>query len=315
MPRIRPIKPDLLKSEKLYDLERGTGLPIRIATAGLILYADREGRFEWRPRKIQTDVLPYDDCSMEDVLTALVGAGTLIRYQIAGHEYGCFANWQEHQRPRGDERASVLPPPPASASDQSWPGHQPIAADDQSPAPGVPPERLSDAAATGSSHLSDEPVTNTSRGRRALVTNPSHGSGSTEDLRREPEDLRRDLEEGVQDVRAREGPVKLRAPMAGRVILNPRDAPEIAWIAPTERQMVMLVDKANQAGTTVQAVADALGIPIAGVNVGRLLDELNALVATRQARASPKTFAEVISDQNDRALAEYHRRRECSSTQ
>jgi len=291
MPRIRPIKPDLLKSEKLYELERETGLPFRIAVVGLILAADRDGRFEWRPRRLQTDVLPYDDCDLGVIMEALTGreAGTLIKYEVDGRLYGAFTNWSDHQRVRSDERVSVLPPPPGPVTDQN--DHE-----------------------TTTRRGRDEPATDPVRTRDGGVTNLYQGSGGLE----EGEGTGGSEKGAGARMRARAGSDArpLRPPEPGRVILNPRDAPEIAWIAPTEKQLVMLTDKANQAGTTVQAVADELGIAIAGVNVGRILDRLEDILAARRpARAGPKSFAEAIEDQNDRALAAYKRRQGCSATQ
>jgi hypothetical protein len=43
--RIRTVKPEFFKHEKLFDLEKETGLPIRLAWVGLFAISDREGRF------------------------------------------------------------------------------------------------------------------------------------------------------------------------------------------------------------------------------------------------------------------------------
>lgn len=72
---------------------------------------------------------------------------------------------------------------------------------------------------------------------------------------------------------------RAREARPGRWVENPATAPDLDFIAPTEKQMVMLADRANAAGTTVQAAAEALGIPIVGVNVTRLLRHLEALAA------------------------------------
>jgi hypothetical protein len=53
MARIRTVKPDLFRHEGLFDAERASGLPLRIAFAGLWTAADREGRFAWSPRTLK----------------------------------------------------------------------------------------------------------------------------------------------------------------------------------------------------------------------------------------------------------------------
>ena len=58
--RIRTVKPEFFQHEGLFDLEQFSGLPIRVAFAGLWTCCDREGRFKWRSRQLKTDILPYD---------------------------------------------------------------------------------------------------------------------------------------------------------------------------------------------------------------------------------------------------------------
>ena len=48
MARIRTIKPEFFRHEALYEAEHETGLPLRVAYAGLWTAADREGRFQWK---------------------------------------------------------------------------------------------------------------------------------------------------------------------------------------------------------------------------------------------------------------------------
>ncbi len=112
MGRIRTIKPDFFKHEGLFDAEMETGLPLRVAFAGLWCVADREGRFEWRPRALKTDVLPYDEVDFPRVLDALATRGFLVRYACQGREYGFIPGWRRHQSVNNKERPSDLPEPP-----------------------------------------------------------------------------------------------------------------------------------------------------------------------------------------------------------
>lgn len=111
MSRIRTVKPDFFKHEGLYDAERETGLPLRIAFAGLWTVCDREGRFAWRPRAIKTDALPYDEVDFSRVLDALATRGFVVRYASQGQEYGYIPSWHKHQVINNREAASAIPDP------------------------------------------------------------------------------------------------------------------------------------------------------------------------------------------------------------
>lgn len=111
MARIRTIKPDFFKHEDLYDLEVETGLPVRVAFAGLWTCCDREGRFEWRPRALKTDILPYDEVDFSRVLDALTTRGFVQRYASNGKEYGCVPGFSRHQVINNREKPSDIPEP------------------------------------------------------------------------------------------------------------------------------------------------------------------------------------------------------------
>ncbi|MEC9345507.1 MAG: hypothetical protein VYB54_04720 [Pseudomonadota bacterium] len=111
MARIRTIKPDFFRHEGLFDLEQETGLPVRLAFAGLWTVADKKGRFEWRPRRIKTEVMPYDDVDFSRVLDALATRGYVVRYSVDGVEYAYIPSWERHQAINNRERDSDLPSP------------------------------------------------------------------------------------------------------------------------------------------------------------------------------------------------------------
>lgn len=114
-PRIRTVKPEALKDEELWDLEASSGLPLYRAFQGLWMFADREGRFEWRPRALKSDILPYWDGDFERCLQALERGGFIQRYEVNGRLYGVVPNLGKHQRFDHREPQSVLPPPPGHA--------------------------------------------------------------------------------------------------------------------------------------------------------------------------------------------------------
>ncbi|MDL2401573.1 hypothetical protein [Rhizobium mayense] len=111
MARIRTIKPEFFKHEGIFDAEHATGLPLRLAFAGLWTQCDREGRFAWRPRQLKVDILPYDDVDFSRVLDALATRGFIVKYASNGREYGCIPSWHRHQVINNRERDSEIPEP------------------------------------------------------------------------------------------------------------------------------------------------------------------------------------------------------------
>ena len=109
--RIRTIKPEFYLHETLFELERETGLPIRLAFTGLWCVADREGRFKWEPRKIGIQILPYDQIDFSRVLDALWTRGFVRKYASGQSEFGVIPSFLRHQVINNRERASDLPEP------------------------------------------------------------------------------------------------------------------------------------------------------------------------------------------------------------
>ncbi len=109
MARIRTIKPEFFRHEGLYEAEKETGLPLRVAFAGLWTAADREGRFEWKPRQLKLDALPYDEVDFSRVLDALTTRGHIVKYSVDGVFYGCIPSWKAHQVINNRESPSSFP--------------------------------------------------------------------------------------------------------------------------------------------------------------------------------------------------------------
>lgn len=113
MTRMRGIKPDLLKHEALCDLEASTGLPVRLGYIALIMCADRDGRFLWRPRSLKAEALPFDDkLDFAAVLDVLAAAGFVRKYDAAGEPAGWIPKFRQHQNIPPKERKSIIPPHP-----------------------------------------------------------------------------------------------------------------------------------------------------------------------------------------------------------
>jgi hypothetical protein len=95
----------------LYEAEVESGLPLRIAFAGLWTAADREGRFKWEPRELKLDCLPYDEVDFSRVLHALATRGFILFYEVEGRQYGSIPTFKTHQVVNNREQASTLPAP------------------------------------------------------------------------------------------------------------------------------------------------------------------------------------------------------------
>lgn len=109
--RIRTIKPEIHLDEDLWELETRMTLPIFRAYVGLWSYADREGRFEWRPRRLQAVILPYWGGDFGAIMDALADSGFLVKYQIGGRSYGLVRTFARHQIVNNREDQSTLPGP------------------------------------------------------------------------------------------------------------------------------------------------------------------------------------------------------------
>lgn len=104
MARIRTVKPDFFRHEGLQDLERDNpGQHVMLTFAGLWTLCDKAGHFEWKPRTIKLDVLPFLDFDMETTLTLLERFSYVRRYEVDGKLYGVIPSFEEHQRINGKE--------------------------------------------------------------------------------------------------------------------------------------------------------------------------------------------------------------------
>lgn len=111
MARKRLIAPEFFTHEELYQLEASTGLPARLAFAGLWCQADREGRFRWRPMELKLGILPWDPCDFGATLDALASKGFIHRYEVDGRSYGLIPHFSKHQTFHSREAESKLPAP------------------------------------------------------------------------------------------------------------------------------------------------------------------------------------------------------------
>lgn len=115
MARIRSIKPGFFHNEILAECE-----PLaRILFMGLWGIANFEGVLEDRPKRIKTQVLPYDDCDIDRLLRQLIQHGFILRKAFDGKTYLYLPTFQLHQNPHKKERDAKNVLPPASSFQES----------------------------------------------------------------------------------------------------------------------------------------------------------------------------------------------------
>lgn len=102
MARARNIKPSFFQDDKLGEL------PIysRMAFIGLWTLADFKGCLEFRPKMLKVQLLPYDECNIEEVVNALEEARFIRYYSVDEKKYIKIVNFEKHQNPHKNERDS-----------------------------------------------------------------------------------------------------------------------------------------------------------------------------------------------------------------
>lgn len=113
MARARNIKPKFFQNDELGELS-----PLaRLLFIGLWTIADYKGCLEYRAKRIKTQLLPYDECSIEELASALDKSGFIAIYSVAGRMYIKILKFTEHQNPHKNERDSGSEIPDLSEKD------------------------------------------------------------------------------------------------------------------------------------------------------------------------------------------------------
>jgi hypothetical protein len=104
MARIRTVKPEFFRHEKLQEL----GPLSMLIFEGLWTQCDRAGRFAWRAKTLKLDILPFITFDMESELNKLADAFFVIQYEHKGDLFGVIPTFLDHQRLTGKE--AIEPP-------------------------------------------------------------------------------------------------------------------------------------------------------------------------------------------------------------
>lgn len=106
MPRIRTVKPEFFRDEDLQDLEmRHPEAKPMLVFEGLWGHCDKQGVFEWKPRVLKLDILPFLPFDMETTLGILEAAGLVEKFEHEGRVYGLIDSFPGHQRIGGKEHS------------------------------------------------------------------------------------------------------------------------------------------------------------------------------------------------------------------
>lgn len=108
MARIRTIKPEFFRHEELQDLQiKHPDIYPMIVFPALWGHCDKHGVFEWKPRQLQLDIIPFIwEASVKklvDSMMLLVTHGFIKTYQHDGKVYGYIPTFVDHQRINGKE--------------------------------------------------------------------------------------------------------------------------------------------------------------------------------------------------------------------
>ena len=117
MARARNLKPSFFANDILAECDPMA----RLLFAGLWTIADRDGRLEYRPRKIKGLLFPYDNCDIEPLVEQLAARGFVVVYRAGGMNVLAIPTFREHQRCHPDERSEGFPAPEYAEGNGDFP--------------------------------------------------------------------------------------------------------------------------------------------------------------------------------------------------
>ena len=102
MARARNIKPSFFTNDDLSE----TNPLARLLFIGMWTIADFKGCFEYKPKRLKVQLLPYDECNIEQLVSDLEKSGFIAIYTVQGQRYIKVLNFTKHQNPHKNERES-----------------------------------------------------------------------------------------------------------------------------------------------------------------------------------------------------------------
>lgn len=104
--RARNIKPGFFENEEIADMP----YEARLLFIGLWCLADREGRLEFRLKRIKALLFAYDQINIPKMLDVITCHGFIVIYGDSDKQYIQIVNFKKHQRPHPHEAKSVIAP-------------------------------------------------------------------------------------------------------------------------------------------------------------------------------------------------------------
>lgn len=114
MARTRNIKPSFFQNDALGELS-----PLaRLLFIGMWTIADYKGCLELRPKRIKAQLLPYDDCNIDALVSDLDKSRFVTIYSVKGQRYIKISNFEKHQNPHPNEKKTGSDIPDISGKDK-----------------------------------------------------------------------------------------------------------------------------------------------------------------------------------------------------
>ncbi len=117
--RSRNIKPGFFKNEDIADCDPYA----RLLFIGMWCLADREGRLEYRPKRIKAEIFPYDKVDIDKMMEQLTTRGFVFLY--GNGEYLQVVNFKKHQNCHIKEQESTIQAPCLTGVDLVQAGNKP----------------------------------------------------------------------------------------------------------------------------------------------------------------------------------------------
>jgi uncharacterized protein YlbG (UPF0298 family) len=115
MARARNIKPAFFQNEDLAELK-----PIdRLAFIAMWTIADYRGCIEYRAKRLKVQLLPYDNCDIDLIVTNLEQSRFITTYNVNGQKYIKVLNFEKHQNPHPNEKKAGSTIPDISESNNN----------------------------------------------------------------------------------------------------------------------------------------------------------------------------------------------------
>jgi hypothetical protein len=114
MARARNIKPSFFQNEQLGMLNALD----RLTFIGMWTIADYKGCIEFRPMRLKVQIMPYDNCDIEEIAINLDKSGLIRMYSVQGKRYLKIINFNKHQNPHKNEVSAGSEIPDITEADE-----------------------------------------------------------------------------------------------------------------------------------------------------------------------------------------------------